>query len=274
MSDVSPLGTVPLANLTVTRLVLGGNPFSGFSHQGDERDAEMVSYYTAARVKETLRKAEAAGITTLFARSDRHVARTLREYWDEGGTIQWVAQTASEEPDPMTNIPRAHKWGAKAIYLHGGQTDYFLSNDQGGRIIDAIKAIHDRGLPAGVAGHRADDHDWVREHVDCDFQMCCYYNSSDRASDPAHHASYDECFDVRDRDRMMETIARMGDRPVVHYKILAAGRTPPDEAFRFAGRHMRPHDVCCVGVHLGDNPDMIAEDIDLFNRHCAGGSQA
>lgn len=274
MPAPATLETVPLADLAVTRLVIGGNPFSGFSHQGDRRDDEMLSYYTVERIKETLRKAEAAGVTALFARADRHVARTLREYWEEGGTVQWVAQTASEEPDPMTNIPRAHKWGAKAIYLHGGQTDYFLSNDQGERIIDAIKAIRDRGLPAGVAGHRADDHDWVREHVDCDFQMCCYYNSSDRANDPAHHASYDECFDVRDRDRMMETIARMGDRPVVHYKILAAGRTPPDEAFRFAGRHMRPHDLCCVGVYLGDKPDMIDEDIDLFNQHCTVPSPA
>jgi len=180
-----------------------------------------------------------------------------------------VAQTATDTPDPLMNIPFAKRWGAKAIYLHGGQTEYFLANKQGQKIVEAVKRIRDLGLPGGVAGHRPDDHDWVRDHVDCDFQMCCYYNTGDRSKDPAHHPTYDECFVQADRDRMVETIARLGDRPAVHYKILAAGRTEPEAAFRFAGAAMRPQDVVCVGFYLGDNPNMIAEDAALFNRYCA-----
>jgi hypothetical protein len=269
MRTGQPLDTTRLGALEVTRFAIGGNPFSGFSHQGDDRDREMLAYFTAERIKETLRLAEQAGVTTLFARADRHVVRTLFEYWNDGGTIQWIAQTATDTPDPMMNIPFAARWGAKAIYLHGGQTEYFLANDQGQKIIDAIKKIRDLGLPAGVAGHCADHHDWVRDHVDCDFQMCCYYNSSDRSKDPAHHATYDECFVEADRDRMVQTIARLGRRPCVHYKILAAGRTPPEDAFRFAGQHLRPHDVVCVGIFLKDNPRMIDEDLALFKRYCA-----
>jgi len=271
MPGSGPLETVKLGQLEVTRLVIGGNPFSGFSHQGDDRDREMLSYYTADRIKETLRLAEAAGINTLFARADRHIVRTLYEYRDEGGTIQWVAQTATDTPDPLMNIPFARRWGADACYLHGGQTEYFLSNGQGGKIVEAVKLIRDLGVPAGVAGHRADHHDWIRQHVDCDFQMCCYYNSSDRSKDPAHHPTYDECFVEADRDRMVETIARLGERPAVHYKILAAGRTDPEAAFRFAGSAIRPQDVVCVGFYLPDNPGMIDEDIALFNRYCAAG---
>ena len=124
-------------------------------------------------------------------------------------------------------------------------------------------------MPAGVAGHSADDQDWVREHVDCDFQMCCYYNTSDRSQDPAHYPTYDECFDTADRDRMMETVARMGDRPVIHYKILAAGRNDPAEAFAYAARNMRPEDAVCVGVYTGKNPDMLKEDVDLLDESLA-----
>ena len=54
--------TVQFGDVEVTRFVIGGNPFSGFSHQGPQRDKEMVRYYTVARIKEALRKAEAAGI--------------------------------------------------------------------------------------------------------------------------------------------------------------------------------------------------------------------
>lgn len=269
MGEPNLLETTRLGGLEVTRLVIGGNPFSGFSHQGEERDREMVSYYTAARIKEALRLAEEAGINTLFARADRHIVRVLREYWDEGGTLQWIAQTATDTPDPLMNIPFARKWGASACYLHGGQTEYFLSNGQGKKIVEAVARIHDLGMPAGVAGHRPEDHLWVRENVECEFQMCSYYNPGDRAKDPAHHPTYDECFAADDRDRMVETIARLGERPAVHYKILAAGRTPPEEAFRFASRHVRPQDIVCVGVYLGDNPGAITEDVALFRRYIA-----
>ena len=48
---------VRLGPVEVSRLTIGGNPFSGFSHQGGERDRQMKSYYTGERIKQALRKA-------------------------------------------------------------------------------------------------------------------------------------------------------------------------------------------------------------------------
>lgn len=42
--------TVQLGNVTVSRLILGGNPFSGFSHQNPDRDREMLRYYTTDQI--------------------------------------------------------------------------------------------------------------------------------------------------------------------------------------------------------------------------------
>jgi len=53
--------TIGLAG--VSRLCIGGNPFSGFSHQSQERSEEMLEYFTPDRIRGTLRAAEAAGIT-------------------------------------------------------------------------------------------------------------------------------------------------------------------------------------------------------------------
>src|SRR5512140_2758878 len=107
------LDNVRIGGAQVSRLAIGGNPFSGFSHQGDKRDAQMRKYYTVARIKEALHKAEAAGINTFFGRTDNHVIRMLQEYWDEGGKIQWFAQTASEVEDYMRSIKGAAANGAK-----------------------------------------------------------------------------------------------------------------------------------------------------------------
>ena len=60
--------TIQFGEVAVSRLVLGGNLFSGFSHQVPERDREMVLYHTTARIKEALRKAERAGVTRKIQR--------------------------------------------------------------------------------------------------------------------------------------------------------------------------------------------------------------
>ena len=38
------LPTVDFCGLTVTRLIIGANPFGGYSHQNPERDSEMRAY--------------------------------------------------------------------------------------------------------------------------------------------------------------------------------------------------------------------------------------
>jgi len=58
-----------LGNLSVSRLLIGGNPFSGFSHQTAERSAEMRAYYTQERIHATLRQAESLGINTFLGRA-------------------------------------------------------------------------------------------------------------------------------------------------------------------------------------------------------------
>jgi len=78
--------TVTIGPVDVSRLCMGGNPISGFSHQGDERSREMLAYYTPAQVRETLHLAESLGVNTLFARTDEHVLSLVKGYWDDGGT--------------------------------------------------------------------------------------------------------------------------------------------------------------------------------------------
>lgn len=247
----------------VTRLTIGGNPFSGFSHQGPQRDAEMRAYYTTARIKEALRRAEGAGINTLFARADNHIMRLLLEYWDEGGTIQWFAQTASERPDYVRNIETAAANGAKGCYLHGGQTDFYWTRGETEHFGRALEKIRSLGMAAGVAGHQPEPHEWIRDHLNPDFQLCCYYDPSPRVLKPDHVPSDAEKFTPAHRDRMVRTIRTLKGT-AVHYKVLAAGRTPVREAFEYVAAGIRPQDIVLVGIYLGDDPHMIEKDVALF----------
>jgi hypothetical protein len=54
--------------------------------------------------------------------------------------------------------------------------------------------------------------------------------------------------------------------PVVHYQVFAGGNRPIQPAFEFLATSMRPNDLMCIGHYLGDNPNMIAENAQAFDR--------
>jgi hypothetical protein len=66
--------------------------------------------------------------------------------------------------------------------------------------------------------------------------------------------------------RIMTGLIRGLSKPVIHYKVLAAGRNDPEEAFNYTVRRLRPEDAVCVGVFTKDNPGMLREDVMLLHR--------
>jgi len=259
---------VTIGNIQVSALCLGGNPFSGFSHQNAERNREMMDYYSVTRIKETLRKAEEAGVNTVMARADRHIRRLIREYRNEGGAIQWIAQTPSEYGDQFQAIRVAAQDGAVGIYPHGGIVDFWYAQKQYADLHKALEIMRGLGVAAGFAGHAPDAHAWIRDNLDVDFQMCCHYNPTDRTKRP-DHSNVGEKWDDRDRQKMLEVIDTI-EKPVIHYKVFAGGNKPIVPALDSLGKAMKPNHAVCVGVFLKDDPDMITKDVALFEKHVEG----
>ena len=254
---------VRIGGLEVSRFILGGNPLSGFSHQDASADAEMKHYYTCERVKALYREAERLGVTTHIGRADHHIIRLLMEYWDEGGTIEWIAQTCPELGSAERGALNGITNGAKAVFVHGGQMDHYLAHKRLDEVPRAIDLIHDAGLPAGVAGHTPEVFEWAEEHLACDFYMCCYYDPVPREDTAEHLSGSREAFDPAHRERMTAAIQGLS-RPVIHYKVLASGRNEPQAAFRYAAGKMRPGDAVCVGIYPKHRPDELKEDVRLF----------
>jgi hypothetical protein len=260
--------TTSIGNVDVSRLVIGGNPISGFSHQSRERDQEMRGYFTNERVFDLLHECEERGINTAFMRTDDHILGVIREYWDRGGTIQWFAQIVYDAEDPSVHrewIKRAADHGAHGMYLHGGATDYWHANGMLDLFGEALELMHSFGVPGGFAGHRPAAHAWVRDNVNADFQMCSHYNPSDRTKDP-QHTNVGEKWDPADRAAMLEVIESL-PCPAAHYKVFGGGNRPVMEVFETLGRCVRAGDVVCIGVFPKDDPNLLATDIALFEEY-------
>ncbi|MGD9497734.1 MAG: hypothetical protein AB7Y46_15640 [Armatimonadota bacterium] len=248
---------VALGSLTVSRFIVGGNPFSGNSHLSAGMSDRMRHWWTVARIKDCLREAEGLGVNALVARGDNHIQRLLLEYWDEGGGIQWIAQTAPERASVEANIRQIRGTGAQACYLHGGMADGIFRGGDPEQMREWIALIKELGMVAGMASHnwqyplRAEEMD-----LGCDFYMCSFYDLYGRGG---------EVYAEEDRVAMCATIRRL-DKPCVAYKILAAGRNEPQEAFAFAFANIKPTDAVCVGLYTEDHPDQLREDVALTAR--------
>ncbi len=111
-----------------------------------------------------------------------------------------------------------------------------------------VERIKEHGLPAGMASHRATTHPFAEEAGwPTDFCFQCFYNP---------HIGYLE----EHREAAVATIARI-EKPVIGYKILAAGRNDPDEAFAYAFEHLREKEGVCVGIFPKHRPTELADDI-------------
>lgn len=255
---------ISFRGLKTSRFILGSNPFSGFSHQSRGRDLEMIRYYTTERIKSTLREAESLGINTILARTDHHVMRFLLEYWDQGGGLQWFAQTCPEVGSHEACVDRAASGGAKACHIHGGVMDFLFAQGRLEEIPPVVRRIREKGMLAGIAAHNPKVHEWADSNLDIDYYMCSYYIPTSRDSCPEHISGMEELFLDEDRRRMTDLIPRLS-RPVIHYKVMAAGRNDPREAFEIVARSMRGGDLVCIGVFTKDDPDMLRSDVKLFN---------
>jgi hypothetical protein len=251
------LPLVTLGEAQISRLVIGGNPFSGNSHVSRSLDSEMEDYFTSAKIKETLFRCLECGINTMQLRGDRHIMRLLREFKAEGGNMHWIAQTTPEARSFEGNVQQMAAGGAIAIYHHGTVTDELFKAGDYGEITRRLEVIRRTGLPVGLGTHMPAVIEYAEEHGwGADFYMACVYNLSriDRVSSAiTGKSNEEEPFFESDIPLMYKTI-RSVSKPCLAFKILGATRRCQTQetvksAFFEAFRNIKNTDVVNVGMY-------------------------
>ena len=151
MSDRS-MPTGRIGNVTISRLIIGGNQFSGWSHSRDLKYLRELfkAYATEAKIMDTLQLAEENGINTIITSSSGY----LSKYWKErGGQIQWIAQVHPKTDDVTSDIKRAIDGGAIGAYVQGGVGDSFVKGGRVDLLGKAVEFIKANRLIAGIGGH-------------------------------------------------------------------------------------------------------------------------
>ncbi len=240
------LPTGKIGDLTISRILAGGNLISGFAHS---RDLIYVSsllrqYFTDEKVWETLQLCEENGVNTAILRLDDHCLRIPDgSRNDLGGNMQWIAQCKLTEKDWKSDMLRAIDNGAHAAYLHGGVAEGLLGDGKMDTIAKAVDLIKQNGVPAGVAGHAIEvPIACEKAGIDVDFYLKTLnaknYWSAGRM--PRHDSVWAET-----PEKTIEFMKNV-KKPWIAYKVLGAGAIHPKEGFKYVFDNGA--DFACVGM--------------------------
>ncbi len=247
--------TGKIGALTVSRLIMGGNQFSGWSHSRDLKYLRELfkAYATEERIMETLRLAEESGINAIITAPSEY----LNRYWKErGGRIQWIAQVHPKSDDVTSDIQRAIDRGAVAAYVQGGVGDSFVKHGRVDLLGKAVEFIRSRGLVAGIGGHSLEVPKAVEgAGIQPDFYMKTlhlgdYWSATPKEQrvefnvDSGGPDDHDNIWSITPQKTIefMRTVRR----PWIAFKVLAAGAIHPREGFKYAFENGA--DFTCVGM--------------------------
>lgn len=244
------LPTVRLGTLEVSRLILGSNPFWGYSHKSAALDEEMRRHHTDARIVQILDEAASCGLTAVASPPDERWTKLWTRYRAEGGRLKiWISQCHGA-PEQMTQeIDRSVRAGAGAVFIQGLRVEEQFGKGRFDTLRGWIERIKDAGLPAGAAAHWPEIHpELERRGFPTDFYYQCFYN-----------ASKSDDYSAAEREKAVATVASLA-KPVIAYKILGAGRLAAADGFEYAFNHIRRKDGVCVGIYAQNAVDQIRQN--------------
>ncbi|MFN7997936.1 MAG: hypothetical protein U0Q18_30225 [Bryobacteraceae bacterium] len=265
------LPTVKFGKYEITRLIIGSNPFYGYSHFNRTLDQHMREWYSQDRKMEILHSCERHGINTWQIHYNDQPMEDFKRYRAEGGKMNLVLLADFELMKNVKLMPEVAKLGPMGIGHHGNRTDERFRNGEKHKIKEFLKAVRDTGVMVGVSTHNPAVIDTVEgEGWDVDYFQTCLYRVSRTAEEARAEfgeSPIGETFMEKDPERMCKMI-RQTKKPCLVFKLFGAGRTSssPQEverAFRFAFSNIKPTDPVIVGMYprfkdeVGENTAMV-----------------
>ena len=251
-----PIPTVKFGKAEITRLIVGSNPFYGYSHFNRTMDQSMREWYTQDRRMEVLHAAERNGISAWQLHYDTQPMADLARYRAEGGKMHLILLADFELMRNPKLLPDVAKLGPLGIAHHGNRTDERFRNGEKHLVKDFLKAVRDTGVLVGSRRtiRRSSTRSRARAGISTTTRRVSIASAGHRRRSRAQfgEAPVGETFMEKDPERMCKML-RQTKRPCLAFKLLGAGRTSStpaqvEKAFRFAYANIKPGDAAIIGL--------------------------
>lgn len=255
------LPTVNFCGLETTRLLVGANPFGGYSHQNKELDNAMRDFHTVDVILDTWDRAYKAGINTFVTNNETpHVREAVHKYFANKGPMRWIAQISFRSlPSMEQAIDEVVEMGCSALFLHGGLIDQTYTENGEDKVRAWVKYAKSKGIPVGSAAHAPIVHRWLNSLDILDFHAVPFFNCGS-----VHSASdgHGERFVLEDPPKAVQVIREI-KKPCIAYKILGAGRIDAAMGMDYAYRNIKPGDIVNLGMSRLYDDNIVEKDADI-----------
>ncbi|MGB2821302.1 MAG: hypothetical protein WBF17_10000 [Phycisphaerae bacterium] len=263
-----------IGKLEVSRLLLGGNLLTHYTHSRDLKYVYNLAahYNTEAKILETLAAAEAHGVDTLVVHFVPKVLRILADHRKRGGKIKWIICPAAGVDEGMKaysqQLQELADMGCEAIYLWGVRADALTAAGKVDLLAKAVGMARDHALPSGVGAHDLRVIQACEKNkVPADFYIKTLHHhnypsgpKADELKGPTREIPGYWCEDPKAVVAFMKSVAK----PWIAFKVMAAGAIPPQNAFQYAFASGADH------VLAGMFDFEIAEDAAIARKVLAG----
>ena len=274
------MNTVNFFGHEISKLIIGDNPMTGHSYiQNVISGQEMLTYYTAEKIKEAMFKMEENGYNAMLPLAHPYMIRLIQEYQREGGKMKFIFQPYMPMNQDVS-MRELMEVGAIGIYHQGTTTDYFFETGQCHRILEMIEKYHTMGIPVGLGTHRPEVIELSeKEGWNVDFYLACLQNARrNRVGEPSGFLTGKSkqglVFSPEDRPVMLECLKKV-EKPIIAFKMFAGGqmflgKTQEEKQEIIKGVYeevftaLKPNDLAAIGVFQRDS-DQIAENARLYN---------
>jgi hypothetical protein len=266
-----------LGNLTVSRMILGCNPIIAWSHSRDliYTNRLMKAYNTDDKIIQTLHIARQAGINTFQLTTEAFpVFKKYQELHNE--KMLTLVMATLPDRDFLSNIKLAVDNGADAIYIHGRVCDAYARAGNLDGLSKAFDFIRKQGLQAGVGAHCLETIQICEKaNFQSDFYFKTFHHDKYWSALPEanrepyieigpsytdHNKYCDNMWDLHP-DRTVEFLKDI-KKPVIGFKVLAAGAIQPKVGFRYAFENGA--DFICVGMFDFQVTDNVNTTCDIL----------
>lgn len=255
---------------SISRVVLGVNPFYGFAHYNGNLARSMKEWYTPDRVCAVMHQCTRFGINAMnYVHVDRG-PQDLARYYAEGGKMQLIIQVTSKAD--AGELVKTLK--PLALQRQGEVVDDAWQSGKMDTVKEWCKRVRDMGVLVGVGTHIPEVIAYVEEKGwDVDFYSGCVYNRR-RTIEEQKKVLGGESIEMpselylKSDPARMYRVMRQTSKPCFAFKILAAGRVPDsgvEQAFRTAFESIKPTDAVYVGM-FPKFKDEVRENAEIVHR--------
>jgi len=275
-AEAAPKAELPkgkIGNLSVSRVLLGGNLLTHYTHSRDLKYVYGLAkhYNTEEKILETLALAESYGIDTLSIHTVPWSLDILKKHRKRGGKIKWIICPTAEVTEGMNEyaeqVRKLVDDGTDAIYLWGVRADGLCRERKINLVAKAVEIVKDYGLLSGVGGHDLNVVKMCEKNkIPADFYIKTMHHHNYPTGPKKNELKkpYSEypgywCKNPKEVIAFMKKV----EKPWIAFKVMAAGAIPPKDAFRYVFENGADH------ILAGMFDFEIEEDVRIANEALA-----